>query len=186
MQAKHTRLVNPLGFPSFSNQSALEHQVKVAIYVTNLILLKYFNLFDTDHNRSTPHDKVLFIPAQERSILNDSTNVSPSSTPRHQFGGSKLNDELILKQSIMTFHSIVFTRTMVERFPLHHRDFSEFELYQIPKLRSKNKKLDGILSDSVASNLLRKFNHGVSPTNSRSDLYVKCLPMSLAENTTNA
>ena len=84
---------------------SLVHQVEAAIYVTDTILLKYFNLFDTDSSRSHPLHQVPLIPP-----------TAPSSTVNKSVGSLPQEDkELELKQSILNFHSIAFTRTMVKR-----------------------------------------------------------------------
>ena len=60
-----------------------------------------------------------------------------------------------------------------------------FQLYKVPKIRAKNHALDSILNELVASKLLMKFERAVSAVNTRADVYIKCLPSSLTQNTTN-
>lgn len=99
-----------------TNRSLLEHQVRSAIYVTNLTLLKYFNLFETDPNRSVPYENVPFTPNEEQLVMKTSNNVASPSTSLDHSESFDDNDNLRLKQSIMTFPSILFTKTMVREF----------------------------------------------------------------------
>lgn len=102
-----------------------DKQVEAAIYLTNLTLLKYFNLFDTNLTKKEAYSEVPWVPP-ESHINNNATGIILPSTQGAETSATKPNNELLVKQLIMTYESITFTRTMVSNDTLtnSHNSFT--------------------------------------------------------------
>lgn len=111
--SKDTYWVSRVEFSYGSLDLLLDRQVEGAIYAADVTLLKYFNLFDTNPARREPYDEVPLIPPADAFFTNNATAIPLPLTQGVEVTVPPQKTELQFKQLIMTFGSIVFTRTMV-------------------------------------------------------------------------
>lgn len=110
------------------------------------------------------------------------SNYSPSS--KHEF------EEL--QKLIMTFPSIIFTRTMVlivklfvQYLVLYKCFLLLIQLYVVSKLKSKQTLLTQLLQSLTEIGLLKQFEQGIIIGLRYSTLFIKSLPSTETLNTTN-
>ena len=87
-------------------------QVEAAIYTTEIILLKFFNLFDLTIERSNPINEIPWIPPSTNSYSNPAVVPIPPTQPRTD--KRKADTSFVeLCQEVLSFPSICFTLTQV-------------------------------------------------------------------------
>ena len=87
-------------------------QVEAAIYCTKIILLKFFNLFDLDANRSSPIMEIPWIPPSTEVDTNPAVVQLPT-TQVNSNGISVETPMIDIFQNILKFPSICFTFSQV-------------------------------------------------------------------------
>jgi hypothetical protein len=88
------------------------NQVEAAIYVTKIILLKFFNLFNVNIQTANPMNEIPWIPPPSNGYSNPAVVQIPGTQGS---GAAEKTDTSVfdLYQTILNFPSICFTFTQV-------------------------------------------------------------------------
>ncbi len=87
-------------------------QVEAAMYATEIILLKFFNLFDLSINRSSPIKEIPWIPSSSNSYSNPAVVALPAT--QASASETQVNVSVLDKcQMILLYPSICFTFSQV-------------------------------------------------------------------------
>ncbi|CAF3468508.1 unnamed protein product [Rotaria socialis] len=161
-------------YPPHSNNAITtsSSQVEAAMYSTQIILLKFFNLFDLSINRSIPIKEIPWIPSSSNSYSNPAVVELPA-TQTSTLSETQIDVSALDKcQMVLLYPSICFT-------------FSQI-IKAYPKLKHQYTTVEPLILKLINMQLLMKIENGLRSGRNSCNLYIKTLPESITLNTVNS